>query len=246
VVQRAAPHKEPPRSGFVGAANRLRWPPVTGRCRSGPKRRIGRGRPISTLPRRDDRDEAASLCGVDVPAARCVACRSLRRLIPRLGCNPSLVDPLYGYRAWRRDRAKRRPEEIGGARMKARAKSYWRTWPRAPRIPTPRLLAWINHLGTATVARSIVCSQQTVLNWKRGRPLSPERAVQLICNSHRQPGPDGKPLTFEDCFGLVSEERSELRNAPEPTVIPPRAPKPTPSPRRRRSDREVPKPKRAA
>lgn len=32
----------PPRSGFVGAANRLWRPTVTDRCRAGPKRRIGR------------------------------------------------------------------------------------------------------------------------------------------------------------------------------------------------------------
>jgi len=94
---------------------------------------------------------------------------------------------------------------------KTKAKPYWRTWPRSPRIPTPRLLAWINHLGTATVARSIVCSQQTVLNWKSGRQPSPRHAMQLICNSQRQPLPDGTPLTYEDCLGLVTEERSEYR-----------------------------------
>ena len=41
-----------------------------------------------------------------------------------------------------------------GAVLKSKAKPYWRTWPKAPRIPTARLLSWINHLGTATVARS--------------------------------------------------------------------------------------------
>ena len=128
--------------------------------------------------------------------------------------------------------------------MKSKLKPYWRTWVRAPRIPTARLLAWINHLGTATVARSLVCSEMTVLRWKRGRPLSLKRAQELICNSKRQTLPDGTLLSFEDCFGEVLEERSEKREAP--TIVPPRAPKPTPSPRRRRADREVPKPKRAA
>jgi len=33
----------------------------------------------------------------------------------------------------------------------------------------PRSARLDHHLGTATVARSIVCSQQTVLNWKSGR-----------------------------------------------------------------------------
>jgi len=100
-----------------------------------------------------------------------------------------------------------------GAVLKSKAKPYWRTWPKAPRIPTARLLSWINHLGTATVARSLVCSEMTVRNWKRGRPLSPERAMQLICNSKRQPLPDGTPLSYEDCFGSVREERSEYRNS---------------------------------
>jgi hypothetical protein len=95
--------------------------------------------------------------------------------------------------------------------MKSKAKPYWRTWPRSPRTPTPRLLAWINHLGTATVARSIVCSEFTVRNWKRGRALSLKYAQELICNSKRQPLPDGTMLTYEDIFGPVGEERSELR-----------------------------------
>jgi hypothetical protein len=128
--------------------------------------------------------------------------------------------------------------------VKSQIKSYWRTWPRFPKLPTPRLLAWINHLGTATVARSLVCNEFTVREWKRGRPLSLKRAQELICNSHRQPLPDGTFLTYQDCFGLVGEERSEKRHAETPAIIPPRAPKP--SPRRRRADREVPKPKRAA
>jgi hypothetical protein len=95
--------------------------------------------------------------------------------------------------------------------MKSRAKAYWRTIPRTPHIPTPRLLAWINHLGTATVARSIVCSEFTVRNWKRGRPLSLKYAQEVICNSLRQRLPDGTPLSYEDIFGPVAEERSELR-----------------------------------
>ena len=142
--------------------------------------------------------------------------------------------------------------------MKSKAKPYWRTWPRAPRIPTARLLAWINHLGTATVARSLVCSEMTVRNWKRGRPLSPERAVQLICNSHRQPLPDGTPLTYEDCFGPVAEERSEFRgqmnaqkgaiekegeSSPSKSPVAPFRKGNPISPRRRRNDRAVPKPK---
>jgi len=91
-------------------------------------------------------------------------------------------------------------------------KAYWRTWPAAPRIPTARLLAWIDYLGTATVARSIVCSEETVRAWKSGRYApSLQHAVQLICNSNRQPLPDGTPLTYEDCLGLVCEERSEFR-----------------------------------
>lgn len=98
-----------------------------------------------------------------------------------------------------------------GAVLKSKAKPYWRTWPKAPRIPTARLLAWINHLGTATVARSIVCAEFTVRNWKRGRPISLKRAQELICNSRRQPLPDGTSLTYEDCLGLVSEERFEYR-----------------------------------
>ena len=84
---------------------------------------------------------------------------------------------------------------------------------RPPRIPTARLLAWINHLGTATVARSVVCSEFTVREWKRGRPISLKHAQELICNSNRQRLPDGTPLSYEDCFGSVREERSEYRNS---------------------------------
>jgi hypothetical protein len=97
--------------------------------------------------------------------------------------------------------------------MATKAKPYWRTWPRTPKLPTPRLLAWINHLGTATVARSIVCSENAVRLWKNGARLPSIKNVQeLICNSQRQPLPDGKPLTYEDCLGPVVEDRSELRN----------------------------------
>ena len=77
--------------------------------------------------------------------------------------------------------------------------------------PHRPLLAWINHLGAATVARSVVCAEFTVRNWKRGRPISLKHSPELICNSRRQPLPDGTALTYEDCLGLVSEERFECR-----------------------------------
>jgi hypothetical protein len=111
VVQRAAPHQEPPRPCVLGTANRLWRPSVTGRCRAGPKRRLGCSTEkrcsstarrfgcawtLSGVSRCTGRDEAACIRGVDVPPARSVVCRSLRRLIPRVRCYPSRLDPLYG------------------------------------------------------------------------------------------------------------------------------------------------------
>lgn len=94
----------------------------------------------------------------------------------------------------------------------SKAKPYWRTWPKKPRLPSPRLLAWLNHLGTKTVARSLVCSEYTVRQWKRGRMgLSVKLARAVICNSYKQKLPDGTVLNYEDCLGPVVEERSEKR-----------------------------------
>jgi hypothetical protein len=111
VVQRAAPHQEPPRSGFVGAANRRRWPSVTGRCRSGPKRRIGRGRTLPTLPRRNGGNEAASFRRMDVPPTRSVACRSTRRFIPPVNKKSFAAGVRVWLRTgrWAHRLAKRRP-----------------------------------------------------------------------------------------------------------------------------------------